>query len=351
MEEMLKFDSKLLKYPTIKEAKFYEKAGNTDVICLTCERRCRISDGSRGFCGTRVNLEGRLYTIVYGDISSISANPIEKKPFFHFHPGTLALTVGTWSCNFTCPWCQNYDISKVQPDPRKADYLSPERFIEIAWKNGCSGTSISFNEPTLLLEYSLDLFPLAKKQGFYNTYVSNGYMTIQALEDLAKAGLDAIKFDVKGDEEVYEKYCGGVNVDVVWRNARRAKELGLHVEIVNLVIPGVNDDEECLRWLIEKHVRELGPDTPLHFTRYHPEYKFNAPPTSVKALEKARELAWSMGVLFPYIGNVPGHKYENTWCPECGELLIKRWGFTVVSNKITPDGKCPNCSFKIPIVQ
>jgi pyruvate formate lyase activating enzyme len=351
MEEMLKFDTKLLKCPTVKEAKFYEKAGDADVICLTCERRCKISDGSRGFCGTRVNLEGRLYTIVYGNISSISVNPIEKKPFFHFHPGTLALTVGTWSCNFTCPWCQNYDISKVQPDPRKADYLSPERFVEIAWENGCSGTSISFNEPTLLLEYSLDLFPLAKKQGLYNTYVSNGYMTAQALEALAEAGLDAIKFDVKGDKEVYEKYCGGVKIDVVWRNARRAKELGLHVEIVNLVIPGVNDDEECLRSLIENHLKELGPDTPLHFTRYHPEYKFNAPPTPVKTLEKARELARSMGILFPYIGNVPGHKYENTWCPGCGELLIKRLGFTVVSNKITSENECPNCGFKIPIVQ
>ncbi|MGQ9691698.1 MAG: radical SAM protein [Thermoproteota archaeon] len=223
--------------------------------------------------------------------------------------------------------------------------------MEIALEQGCEGTSISFNEPTLLLEYSLDLFPLAKEKKLYNSYVSNGYMTLQALDALAELGLDAIKFDIKGDEKVYDKYCGEVREDVVWRNAHRAKELGLHVEMVNLVIPGVNDDEDCLRRLVEKHIRELGPDTPLHFTRYHPEYKFHAPPTPVKTLEKARELARSMGVLFPYVGNVPRHKYEDTWCPGCGRLLIKRLGLTIVSNQITPDKKCPKCGFEIPIVQ
>ncbi|MEM2941360.1 MAG: AmmeMemoRadiSam system radical SAM enzyme [Thermoproteota archaeon] len=336
--------------PTVKEALFYEASESGEVVCMTCERRCRIWSGLKGFCKTRVNINSKLYTLVYGDISSISANPIEKKPFFHFHPGTLALTAGTWSCNFTCLWCQNFEISKTPPDPRKANYIRPERFVEIALNHGCDGTSISFNEPTLLLEYSLDLFPLAKKKGLYNTYVSNGYMTMKVLDALAESGLDAIKFDVKGDEEVYEKYCGGVREEVVWRNAHRAKELGLHVEIVNLVIPGVNDDEDCLKQLVEKHIKELGSDTPLHFTRYHPEYKFNAPSTPVKTLEKARELARSLGVLFPYVGNVPGHRYENTWCPACSELLIQRLGFNVLSNRVTSGGKCPKCGFQIPLV-
>ncbi|MBO3842793.1 MAG: AmmeMemoRadiSam system radical SAM enzyme [Candidatus Brockarchaeota archaeon] len=318
---------------------------------MTCERRCRIRSGLKGFCNTRMNINSKLYTLVYGDISSISANPIEKKPFFHFYPGTLALTAGSWSCNFACPWCQNFEISKTPPDLVKANYISPERFVEIALNHGCDGTSISFNEPTLLLEYGLDLFPLARKKGLYNTYVSNGYMTLQALDALAESGLDAIKFDVKGDEEVYEKYCGGVREEVVWRNAHRAKELGLHVEIVNLVIPGVNDDEDCLKRLVEKHIKELGSDAPLHFTRYHPEYKFNVPSTPVKTLEKARELARSLGVLFSYVGNVPGHRYENTWCPACGELLIQRLGFNVLSNRVTSGGKCPKCGFQIPLVQ
>lgn len=346
----LKQGAELTHYPTVREARFYEKTSGSETVCLACERRCRIKEGSRGFCGTRVNVGGELYTIVYGDISSVSANPIEKKPFFHFHPGSYALTVGTWSCNFSCPWCQNFDISKSQPDPRRAQYVSPKQLIDIALKSGCDGTSISFNEPTLLLEYSLDLFPLARQKGLYNTFVSNGYMTLKALEALAEAGLDAIKFDIKGGEEVYEKYCGAVEASVVWRNAERARGLGLHVEMVNLVIPGVNDDEGRLRQLVETHLRTLGPDTPLHFTRYHPEYRFKAPPTPVKTLEKAREIARSLGVLFPYVGNVPGHKYENTWCPECGELLIRRLGF-ILSMRITSEGKCPKCGFKVPLVR
>lgn len=258
----------------------------------------------------------------------------------------------SYLCNFVAVSnCQNYYISKNQPDPRKARYISPEQLVDIAWRNGCEGTSISFNEPTLMLEYSLDLFPLARRKGLYNTFVSNGYMTLNALEALAGAGLDAIKFDVKGDEQVYEKYCGGVKASVVWRNARRARELGLHVEIVNLVIPSVNDDEDCIRQLVETHIKELGADTPLHFTRYHPEYTFSAPPTPVKTLEKARELARSLGVFFPYVGNVPGHRYENTWCPKCGELLIQRLGFNILSNRITSEDKCPKCGFQVPLVR
>jgi pyruvate formate lyase activating enzyme len=347
----LRQGAQLTQYPTVREARFYEKTAGNEIVCLACERQCRVKEGSKGFCGTRVNVEGKLYTIVYGDVSSISANPIEKKPFFHFHPGSYALTVGTWGCNFSCPWCQNYDVSKSQPDPRKARYISPEQLLDIAWRNGCEGTSVSFNEPTLLLEYSLDLFPLARGKGLYNTFVSNGYMTLRALEALAEAGLNAIKFDVKGGEEAYEKYCGGVKASVVWRNARRAKELGLHVEIVNLVIPGVNDDDDCFRQLVETHLKELGPDTPLHFTRYHPEYRFTAPPTPVKTLEKARELARSLGVLFPYVGNVPGHRFENTWCPACGELLIQRLGFNILSNRVTSEDKCPKCGFRVPLIR
>lgn len=339
----------LTDYPTVRESRFYEQLGENEVLCKACERRCRIREGMRGFCGTKAEISGKLYTLVYGDISSISANPIEKKPFFHFHPGTVALTIGTWGCNLTCPWCQNWEISKTGPAPERANYIAPEKLVDIAISKGCDGTSVSFNEPTTLLEYSLDLFPLAKRKGLYNTFVSNGYMTIPALESLAKSGLDAIKIDVKGDAEVYRRYCGGIDVEVVWRNAERAKELGLHVEIVNLLIPGVNDDEDCLRWVIEKHLKNLGRSTPIHFTRYHPEYRFSAPRTPVKTLEIARDLARSMGVLFPYIGNVAGHKYENTWCPACGELLIKRFGFSVLEYKLTPKRKCPNCGFEVPL--
>jgi len=335
--------------PTIREALLYERLRADKVRCLTCERRCVIGPGQLGFCGTRKNVDGRLFTLVYGDISSLSANPIEKKPFFHFWPGSVALTAGTWSCNFTCPWCQNWEISKFKPDPRKACYISPERFVSMAKSHGCQGTSISFNEPTLLLEWAIDVFRLARSEGLYNNYVSNGYMTEQALRALAEAGMDAIKFDMKGGPSAYERYCSA-RADVVWRNIGLAKDLGLHVEVVTLVIPGVNDDEETIRWIASNLLKVAGEDTPLHFTRYYPAYKFSAPPTPVRTLEWAHKLARSEGLNFVYIGNVPGHPLENTYCPECGELLIERYGFSILRYKITPDGKCPRCGREIPIV-
>jgi len=335
--------------PVIREALLYEPLAGGKVRCLLCERRCVIGPGQRGFCGTRENRDGVLYTLVYGDISSLSANPIEKKPFFHFWPGSVALTAGTWSCNFTCPWCQNFNISKVKPDPSKAYYISPERFIKMAKAYECQGTSISFNEPTLLFEWALDVFRLAREEGLYNNYVSNGYMTEQALRALAEAGMDAIKFDMKGGPEAYRRYCGARD-EVVWRNIGLARGLGLHVEVVTLVIPGVNDDEGTIR-SIARRVREVaGPETPLHFTRYYPAYRFRAPPTPVKTLEWAHGLAKVEGLDFVYIGNVPGHPLEDTYCPDCGELLIKRYGFAVLKYRITPGGRCPKCGREIPVM-
>lgn len=334
--------------PCVRKALLWERFEGGGVKCGLCERRCQIPLGSRGFCRTRTNLGGELYTIVYGNISSLSANPAEKKPFFHFLPGRLFLTAGTYSCNFTCPWCQNFDISKAEPEERSPVYLEPERFVHLCLSQKCAGTSLSFNEPTLLFEYALDLFPLARKRGLVNTYVSNGYMTHGALKMLVEAGLDAVNFDVKGDAEVVRKYCGA-DVEVVWRNIREAKRMGVHVEVVNLVIPGVNDRGNQLRALAERHLREAGPETPLHFTAYYPAYRFSSPPTPVKTLERARELAVEVGLHFVYIGNVPGHRYENTYCPSCGEVLIRRFGFDILENRLE-GRRCPGCGREIPIV-
>ncbi len=348
--EAIKALETLKETPFMKVSLFYERLNGGKVRCGVCERRCVIEDGEFGFCGTRVNLEGVLYTVIYGDISSISANPIEKKPLFHFWPGSVALTVGSWSCNFTCPWCQNFEISKEKPplNPKKKKYIPPERFIDLAVRYGCEGTSISFNEPTLLLEWSVDVFKLARREGLYNTFVSNGYMTEKALKTLVEAGLDAINIDIKGDEKAVKKYCG-VDVNYVWRNAKKAKEMGAHVELTTLVIPGVNDSEEVLREIAKRIARELGEDTPWHVTRYYPCYKFNAPPTPVSTLERAREIGVEEGLRFVYIGNVPGHKWENTYCPSCGELLIKRHIFDIVKYNLTDENKCPRCGEKIPI--
>jgi len=200
----------------------------------------------------------------------------------------------------------------------------------------------------LLFEYALDLFPLAHEKGFVNTFVTNGYMSLEALRMLCDAGLDAINIDVKGNREVVRRYCGA-DVEFVWRNVHEAKRLGLHVEVVNLVIPGVNDREEQLRELARRHLREAGEETPLHFTLYYPAYKFDAPPTPVSKLEQAHDIAVSEGLEYVYIGNIPGHRYENTYCPSCGELLIERYGLELVRANLR-GRKCPSCGREIPIV-
>ncbi len=339
--------SRLKGKPWVRRALLWKRAGD-EVECGLCERRCTIPPGGRGFCRTRVNLEGELYTLVYGNVSSLSANPAEKKPFFHFLPGKLFLTAGTFSCNFTCPWCQNYDISKVEPEIRSPTFISPEQFVSMCLSQRCSGTSLSFNEPTLLFEYALDLFPLAHRAGLANTYVSNGYMTLEALGMLREAGLDAINIDVKGDAEAVRKYCSA-DVEVVWRNIKEAKRMGMHVEVVNLVIPGVNDDEKQLRDLARRHLQEAGSETPLHFTAYYPAYEFTAPPTPVQRLETARKIALSEGIEFVYLGNIPGHPGENTYCPGCNQLLIRRFGFEILEFNLR-ENACPRCGRPIPIV-
>lgn len=332
----------------VRKALLYNKLSGERVRCGLCERHCVIFPGGLGFCKTRQNQDGELYTLQYGLSSGISSNPIEKKPFYHFWPGSLSLTIGSWSCNYLCPWCQNAHISKVPPDPIRSEYLSPERFVELVKEYKCQSTSVSFNEPTLLFEWSLDMFKLAGKEGYPNTFVTNGYMTLEALRMLHEAGLNAINVDVKGDAEAVRKYCGA-NVEVVWRNVHEAKRLGMHVEVVNLVIPGVNDREDQLRELAKRHLREAEKETPLHFTAYYPAYQFNAPPTPVSTLERAHDIAVSEGLEFVYVGNVPGHRYENTYCPSCGELLIKRFGLELLEANLKGN-RCSSCGHGIPLV-
>ena len=284
-------------------------------------------------------------TLIYGAVSSISANPIEKKPFFHFYPGSRALTSGAFSCNFDCPWCQNYHISKAFPS--RGCFVAPKDFVRKAVDLGCQGTSISFNEPTLSLEWSLDIFRLARADRLYNTYVTNGYTTPEALELLVEAGLDGVNVDVKGDAEVVRRYCQGVNVEKVWRNCRLALERGVHLEITTLVIPGVNDRDEVLGGIAKRILTELGPDVPWHVSGYYPAYHFNAPPTPVSALERAWRIGKEAGLAFVYVGNVPGHRLENTYCPDCGALLVERRGFSVSINRLA-SGWCSKCDREVP---
>lgn len=330
--------------PTVRPALLYEALGER-VRCLTCERRCLLPKGGLGWCRTRRNDDGTLVTLTYGAVSSLSANPIEKKPLYHFYPGTVALTVGSWSCNLDCPWCQNWEISKQAPPP-EPEFLSPGAFVALARRRGCAGTSISFNEPTLSLEWSLEVFRRAHEVGLYNTFVTNGYMTEAALEALIQAGLDAANVDIKGDADAVQRYCG-VDVEVVWRNCRRMRAAGVWLEVTTLVIPTVNDDAETLRSIARRIVQELGETVPWHLTAYYPAYRFHAPPTPLATLERGWEIAREEGLRFVYLGNVPDHPAAHTACPRCGARLILRSGLAVLRNRLRR-GCCPDCGEAIP---
>lgn len=318
---------------------------NNKIRCSICERRCLILPGGQGWCRTMENRDGRLITLIYGAVSSMAANPIEKKPFYHFYPGTYAFTAGSWSCNFGCPWCQNDDISKVAP-PLHGRYISPEQFVGLAEHAHCQGTSISFNEPTLSLEWSLEVFRLAHQHGLYNTYVTNGYMTPEALSLLVEAGLDAMNVDVKGDAASVRKYCKGIDVEKVWNACRIAHAHGVHVELTTLVIPNVNDADTILRGIANRIVSELGSNIPWHLSAYFPAYRFTEPPTLVSTLERAWGLAKEAGLEFVYVGNVAEHRLNNTYCPGCGTLLIHRIGFDLHRNTMC-NGQCPTCNRNI----
>ena len=311
------------------------------VRCNVCERRCLLVRGGYGWCRTRQNRDGRLITLMYGAVSSVEPNPIEKKPFYHFYPGTITLTMGSWSCNFGCPWCQNWSISKVPP-PDAAEFISPQQFVQLTESADCQGTSISFNEPTLSLEWSLDVFKLSRERGLYNTYVTNGYMTPEALSLLVEAGLDAMNVDVKGDAVGVRHFCKGIDVDKVWEICKLARARRVHLEITTLVVPTVNDDDVTLRGIAERITSELGPAIPWHVTGYFPAYQFAAPPTPMRSLLRAWQIGKEAGLEFVYVGNLPGHRHDNTYCPDCGSMLIRRLGFDVVSNSIIRGG-CPKC--------
>lgn len=331
----------------LREALLSEENEGGKIRCLTCMRKCVIPEGEVGFCKTRKNISGKLFTLIYGDISSLSANPIEKKPFFHFYVGSKALTVGSWSCNFSCPWCQNWEISKHPPDDFK-NYVSPEQFMKLIKAYKCQGTSISFNEPTLMLEYSLDVFRMAKNRGYYNTFVTNGYMTPEALNLLIENGLDAMNVDIKGCKETVQKHCGA-DVEHIWGNIHEARKRGIHIEVTTLVIPRVNDNKDCLR-SIARRLKEEDENIPWHLTRFHPEYQMkDREPTPIEKLEEGRQIGRDVGLKYVFIGNVPGHSGENTWCPVCNELLIERYIFSVTKYRITSDKTCPKCGTEIPL--
>ncbi len=330
--------------PCVRESLLQEHVGD-NICCNVCERRCVLAPGAVGWCRTRQYREGTLKTRIFGAISAVEAEPVEKKPFYHFYPGTWAMTAGSFSCNFDCPWCENWEITHTSP-PRKREYISPERFVGWTENAGCQGTCISFNEPTLALEWSLEVFRLARERGLYNTYVTNGYMTPEALDLLIEAGLDAMNVDLKGEAETVRGFCPGVEIEKVWALCRLARRRGVHLEITTLVIPNVNNADDHLRQTATRIVDELGAEVPWHLAAYTPAYKFTEPATPQETLERAWRIGASAGLQFVYAGNLPGHRYANTHCPDCGALLIRRLGTEMLLNTMW-HGRCPDCARQI----
>lgn len=332
----------------MKEALFYEKL-NDLVRCRLCPRRCTIKPGNVGYCRARKNVGGKLHSLVYGKPVAVNIDPIEKKPFYHFHPGSTALSIGTIGCNFSCKYCQNWEMSQASFEDLPHIEFPPEKAVEEAIRYGCVGISYTYNEPTVFYEYTLETAKLAKEKGLTNTYVTNGCIEEEPLVKISPY-LDAANIDLKGfDEKFYREICGA-ELEWVLRSIKSYVRHKIWIELTNLVVPGKNDDLEEIKEMCEWIIENCGDHTPLHFSRFFPAYKMlNLPPTPIETLERAWKVAKDAGLKYVYIGNVPGHPYDNTYCYSCGKLVIKRLGFEVLEFKIR-EGKCYNCGAKIHVI-
>lgn len=330
----------------LKEALFYQKLENKTVQCQLCPRRCVIPAGRRGFCGARENRDGILYALTYAKAVAIHIDPIEKKPLFHFLPGTSAFSVATSSCNLRCKFCQNWEISQRRPEEVEYIYLEPEDLINKAKESGSPTIAYTYTEPTVFYEYMLETAQLARGQGIKNIMHSNGYINEEPLRRLAKY-LDAANIDLKGfTDEYYAKLTEGT-LGPVLRSLKILEEEGVYVEITNLILSGYNDDSGSIMKMCLWIKENLGPGTPLHFARAFPMYKLTSlNPTPVETLERARQIALDCGLKYVYIGNVAGNPAENTYCPKCKKIAIRRAGYTILENNLE-DGKCKFCGEKI----
>ncbi len=331
----------------MKEAMFYERLDARKVRCFLCGHRCIISDGRRGICGVRENRDGTLYSLVFGKVISMNVDPIEKKPLFHFMPGSRSFSIATVGCNFRCLHCQNFEISQY-PKEHEGEIIgedvSPAEIVDAAIRTGCQSISYTYTEPTIFFELAYETARLAHEKGLKNIFVSNGYTSPEATKVIAPF-LDGNNIDLKGDDEFYKKVCGA-RLQPVLDTIRLMKELGVWVEVTTLIIPEHNDSEDGLRRIAE-FIKSIDADMPWHVTQFYPTYKLlSEPRTPVRILRRAREIGLDAGLRYVYEGNVPGEGGENTYCPSCGELLIHRYGFSIIENRIK-DGRCFKCGTAI----
>ncbi len=329
------------------EARYYKKLPDREIECGLCPRKCRLGDKERGYCGVRENDGGTYYSLVYGKVCALNVDPIEKKPFFHVLPGTKALSLAAAGCNVNCKFCQNWEISQARPEQVRAIDLPPDKAAETAVRYKCPTIAYTYSEPTVYFEYMADTAVEARRRGVRSVVVSGGHINPEPLEDLTKK-VAAIKIDLKAFRpEFYKEYVRG-DLQPVLDNLVLIKKSGVWLEIVYLVIPTLNDSVDDIRRMARWLAGAVGPDVPLHFTRFSPMYLLkNLPPTPVATLEAVRRAAREEGLRFVYIGNVPGHEAENTLCPKCSTLLIKRFGFQIQQNTLK-EGACPNCRTAIP---
>jgi pyruvate formate lyase activating enzyme len=328
----------------------YEPLAGGKVRCTACARYCAIPEGSHGFCFVRKNEGGRLVLLTYGRAAALQVDPVEKKPLSHFHPGSRVLSIGTVGCNWRCLYCQNAEIS--QEHLVEGRNVLPKDAVALAERLDCQGVTFTYNEPTIFAEYALDIMRAAKSAGLFANFVTNGYMTPEAVAAIGPH-LDAVSVDFKGSGEpgFLRKYVSANGPKPILDSAVRLKKLGVHVEVTNLIVPEVGDGDRPLRELAAFVHEKLGADTPFHLLRWHPDYKMlDLPVTPISTLERLHAIAKSEGLEYVYLGNVSGHRLEHTYCPKCGAVAVRRYGFTIQYWNLRAGNRCRSCGHPIPIV-
>jgi pyruvate formate lyase activating enzyme len=337
--------------PSGRPAALYHDLPSGRVQCTACARRCQIGEGQVGFCGVRGVVGGKLYLLVYGRVMAGHIDPIEKKPVVHYRPGSKIFSVATSGCSWACSYCQNSDISQL----RKIEGVeaSPEEIVEKAVQTGCDGVAYTYNQPTIFMEYARDVGRIARSKGLFNIFVTNGYDTpdtVAMMDDF----LDCATVDFKGSGETgfVRRYIGIPNADPIFESLLEMKRRGkVHVEVTDLIVPRVGDSLEAADKLCRWVYDNLGPDVPVHFLRFHPDYKMmDFPWTPVETLERHVALGKKAGLNYVYVGNVPGHPAESTYCPGCGKVLIKRYGYEIEAYNLDGSNRCNSCGYKTPIV-
>ncbi|MEM1583910.1 MAG: AmmeMemoRadiSam system radical SAM enzyme [Nitrososphaerota archaeon] len=332
-----------------RPARLYRTSQDGRLICTACARYCRLKNGQIGFCGIRSNINGTLYLLVYGKIISAHVDPIEKKPVTHYSPGTKIFSIATTGCSWMCQYCLNFDISQR----RKVEGVdvTPDKIVKMAKKYGSHGIAYTYNEPSIYMEFAHDIGVIARREGLINVFVTNGYWPDGVNE--AKDFLDAATVDFKGNGEVefLRKYVGIPDPEPIFQTLLELKnKTKVHIEITDLVVPKIGDSLEAAKKLAEWVYENLGPDTPIHFLRFHPDYRLlHLPLTPVEVLEKHYKIAREAGLRYVYVGNVPGHPYENTYCPECGKIVVERRGFDILGWYLDEENRCRFCKYRIAI--